>query len=262
VSTTCNALLVTFLDFLARRFDGVTKNFKLYYDNQHYVGEKRFDTIQDLVADGLITFYLESKAADYIAGLSSESNYAESPYVAYNTQKRFQMAAASGPRRTPGKPSGDAAVVPANQRPASTSAAEDGVPARGARAANIPVERTRLSQIAEARRSQEVAANRPLPSSHAGRLSPPQSGVSPVATSGGKAAPSAAGSRHSRAGVEPSLRPTSNAPGQNAVDNVVSAAQDVRVTMSTNTDGPVCSPFVHLCEVYLSNHLQKTLTDR
>ena len=45
------------------RFEGVTKNFKLYYDGQHYVGEKRFDTIQDLVADGLITFYLESKAS-------------------------------------------------------------------------------------------------------------------------------------------------------------------------------------------------------
>ena len=47
----------------AYRFEGVTKNFKLYYDGQHYVGEKRFDTIQDLVADGLITFYLESKAS-------------------------------------------------------------------------------------------------------------------------------------------------------------------------------------------------------
>ncbi len=41
----------------------MTKNFKLYYDGQHYVGEKRFDTIQDLVADGLITFYLEAKAS-------------------------------------------------------------------------------------------------------------------------------------------------------------------------------------------------------
>jgi len=145
------------------RFDGVTKNFKLYYDNQHYVGEKRFDAIQDLVADGLITFYLESKAADYIASLSSQSNYAESPYVAYNTQKRFQMAAASGPRRT-----GNSSEA-ANQRPGSTS--EDGAGARGGRAANIPVERTRLSQIAEARRSQESAVARPSP--QAGRISPP-----------------------------------------------------------------------------------------
>ena len=77
------------------RFEGVTKNFKLYYDGQHYVGEKRFDTINDLVADGLITFYLESKASDYIATLSSHSNYAESPYVAYNTHKKQQLNLAS-----------------------------------------------------------------------------------------------------------------------------------------------------------------------
>ena len=79
---------VQFALFPCFRFEGITKNFKLYYDGQHYVGEKRFDTVQDLVADGLITFYLESKAADYIAALSSQSNYAESPYVAYNTHKK------------------------------------------------------------------------------------------------------------------------------------------------------------------------------
>ena len=58
----------------------MTKNFKLYFDGQHYVGEKRFDSIQDLVADGLITFYLESKASDYISMMSTPSNYADSPY--------------------------------------------------------------------------------------------------------------------------------------------------------------------------------------
>ena len=58
----------------------MTKNFKLYYDGQHYVGEKRFDSVHDLVADGLITFYLESKAADYISMMSTQSNYADSPY--------------------------------------------------------------------------------------------------------------------------------------------------------------------------------------
>lgn len=29
----------------SKRFSGLTKNFKLYYDGQHYVGEKKFDTI-------------------------------------------------------------------------------------------------------------------------------------------------------------------------------------------------------------------------
>ncbi|KAL3836942.1 hypothetical protein ACJMK2_022345 [Sinanodonta woodiana] len=73
---------------LAIRFDGITKNFKLYYDGLHYVGEKRFETVEQLVADGLIHFYVESRAADYIASLSNESNYAESPYLAYSVKKK------------------------------------------------------------------------------------------------------------------------------------------------------------------------------
>ena len=212
------------------RFDGVTKNFKLYYDNQHYVGEKRFDAMQDLVADGLITFYLESKAADYIASLSSQSNYAESPYVAYNTQKKFQMAAVSGPRRS-GKPAGDTA---ANQRPAST-AAEDGAAARAGRAANIPVERTRLSQIAEARRSQESAVSRPSPL--VGRMSPPQ--ASPAATPAAKP-PSTRQPLPVSQRASPSTRQPSSASGLNSSDNSTTTTnQDVRITSSTNTDGPV-----------------------
>ena len=83
---------------LAIRFESVTKNFKLYYDGQHYVGEKRFDTVQDLVADGLITFYLESKAADYIAALANHSNYEESPYMAYNSQRKRRSG---GTRKDP-----------------------------------------------------------------------------------------------------------------------------------------------------------------
>ena len=70
--------------FFFHRFNGETKNFKLYFDGQHFVGEKRFDTVYDLVADGLIHFYIELKAADYIKQLSNESTYEESPYMAYN----------------------------------------------------------------------------------------------------------------------------------------------------------------------------------
>nr|KAG5700035.1 hypothetical protein BaRGS_028272 [Batillaria attramentaria] len=69
---------------LAIRFNGETKNFKVFYDGKHFVGEKRFDTVYDLVADGLIHFYIELRAADYIKQLSNESNYEESPYMAYN----------------------------------------------------------------------------------------------------------------------------------------------------------------------------------
>ncbi|XP_055860364.1 N-chimaerin-like isoform X2 [Biomphalaria glabrata] len=73
---------------LAIRFEGETKNYKLYYDGKHYVGEKRFDSIHDLVADGLIHFFIELRAADYIKTLSQESNYEESPYMAYNMKRK------------------------------------------------------------------------------------------------------------------------------------------------------------------------------
>lgn len=76
---------------LAIKFSGEVKNYKLFYDNQsstHYVGEKHFDTLNDLVHDGLISFYLESKASDYIALMACDSQcYTnESPYGQYKAQ--------------------------------------------------------------------------------------------------------------------------------------------------------------------------------
>lgn len=60
------------------RFSGLTKNFKLYYDGgQHYVGEKKFDTIHDLVADGLIILYIELHAKDYVSQLGNHCKYEE-----------------------------------------------------------------------------------------------------------------------------------------------------------------------------------------
>ena len=96
----------------------------MYYDGKHYVGEKRFDTIQDLVADGLITFYLESKAADYIAALSNQSNYAESPYVLYNTHKRKQLSAPK--RNKVNRQSSGGAAVPTTSNHQPTQP-QDGV---------------------------------------------------------------------------------------------------------------------------------------
>jgi len=87
------------------RFEEATKNFRLYYDGQHFVGDKRFDTVHDLVADGLIIFYLESKAADYISALSTCCNYAESPY--YSAYRRahqlppLPLPVPRSPRSTP-----------------------------------------------------------------------------------------------------------------------------------------------------------------
>ncbi|XP_065053861.1 N-chimaerin-like [Rhopilema esculentum] len=50
-------------------FGGIARNFRLYYDhseNSHYVAEKRFESVYDLVADGLITMYMDANAKDYI----------------------------------------------------------------------------------------------------------------------------------------------------------------------------------------------------
>ena len=42
-------------------YDGRVRHFRLYYDKEghHYTGEKKFDSVEDLVADGLITLHME-----------------------------------------------------------------------------------------------------------------------------------------------------------------------------------------------------------
>ncbi|XP_067935314.1 N-chimaerin-like isoform X2 [Watersipora subatra] len=76
---------------LAIRFDNATKNYKLYYDmnlSQHYVGDKYFDNLDDLVADGLICFHVHLKAPGYIASMNTgdDSHYEESPYMRYRKE--------------------------------------------------------------------------------------------------------------------------------------------------------------------------------
>ncbi|KAI8497242.1 N-chimaerin, partial [Branchiostoma belcheri] len=66
---------------LAIRFGGITKNFRLYYDGKHFVADKRFDTIQNLVADGLITMYIEAKAEEYIKRMTGEPIYEPCGYL-------------------------------------------------------------------------------------------------------------------------------------------------------------------------------------
>lgn len=77
---------------LSLNFEGQVKHFKLYYDVEnglHYVGEKRFDTMHDLVKDGLITYYVEAHAQSYIDQLPEEGRR-------YETIKK---------RRRPSRPS-------------------------------------------------------------------------------------------------------------------------------------------------------------
>lgn len=76
-------------------FDSQTRNYKLFYDGkQHYVGEKKFDSVHDLVADGLITLYVENNAAEYIRDMADETVYEESPYSHYlRAQRRTRQTA-------------------------------------------------------------------------------------------------------------------------------------------------------------------------
>uniref|UniRef100_A0A8C5B6Q4 Chimerin 1 n=1 Tax=Gadus morhua TaxID=8049 RepID=A0A8C5B6Q4_GADMO len=67
---------------LALRFRNQTKNFRLYHDGKHFVAEKRFESIHDLVTDGLITLYIETKAAEYIAKMTINPIY---EHVGYTT---------------------------------------------------------------------------------------------------------------------------------------------------------------------------------
>jgi hypothetical protein len=64
------------------------KHYKLYYDGQHYVRDKRFDSLYELVADGLVTLYMEANAGPYIELMNNFNNYEKSPYMTLNKLKR------------------------------------------------------------------------------------------------------------------------------------------------------------------------------
>lgn len=68
---------------LSLRFNNITKNYRLhFYDGKHFfAADKKFDTLHDLVADALISLYLELHAGDYIASLGNHIKYKESPYM-------------------------------------------------------------------------------------------------------------------------------------------------------------------------------------
>ncbi|KAM8934088.1 N-chimaerin [Pelodytes ibericus] len=71
---------------LALRFGNQTRNFRLYHDGKHFVGEKRFESIHDLVTDGLITLYIETKAAEYIAKMTINPIYEHIGYTTLNRE--------------------------------------------------------------------------------------------------------------------------------------------------------------------------------
>lgn len=77
---------------LSMRFDNRTKHYKIYYKNErHYLKEdfKSFDTIQDLVGDGLVNFYMQKHAAPIIQQMltQTKTSYQQSPYMTLNRRK-------------------------------------------------------------------------------------------------------------------------------------------------------------------------------
>lgn len=74
---------------LALRFGRQTLNYRLFYDGKHFVGEKRFESVHDLVTDGLITLYIETKAAAYIAKMTTNPIY---EHLGYTSLLKDKMA--------------------------------------------------------------------------------------------------------------------------------------------------------------------------
>lgn len=70
------------------RFNDKIHHYKLYYDSKSglYVREKRYDCVRSLVADGLVTLYLELKVPHMLERLPT-ANYQESPYMTLNKRK-------------------------------------------------------------------------------------------------------------------------------------------------------------------------------
>ena len=87
--------MITWLCFI-NRFDSKIRNYKLYYDGQHYVRDKRYDSLYELVAEGLLTLYMEANARPYIEMMNSFNNYEKSPYMTLNKIKRRTVIGQAG----------------------------------------------------------------------------------------------------------------------------------------------------------------------
>ena len=65
---------------LVLRCNGEIKNYRLYYDRingLYSVGEKSFENVVDLVRDGLIHLFIESRAKNYIDNMEKRSVYVD-----------------------------------------------------------------------------------------------------------------------------------------------------------------------------------------
>lgn len=78
---------------LSLKFGKKIKHYKIYYRQHlgHYLNEnfKRFETVHELVADGLIDFYMQIHAAPIIQQMMAQTKncYQQSPYMTLNRRK-------------------------------------------------------------------------------------------------------------------------------------------------------------------------------
>uniref|UniRef100_A0A1B0GQL6 SH2 domain-containing protein n=1 Tax=Phlebotomus papatasi TaxID=29031 RepID=A0A1B0GQL6_PHLPP len=78
---------------LSVRFNRRTKHYKIFHRSNygHYLKEdfKRFETIHDLVADGLVNFYMQIHAAPILKEMMAQTknSYHQSPYMTLNRRK-------------------------------------------------------------------------------------------------------------------------------------------------------------------------------
>lgn len=79
-------------DVLFFSFNNKVSHYKLYYDGQFYVRspDKRYDSVKELVADGLVMLHMEQHAGHYIERMHQHS-YEQSPYMTLNKLKQRAM---------------------------------------------------------------------------------------------------------------------------------------------------------------------------
>lgn len=88
---------------LSFRFNNKTKNYKIFYNPKdgHYLNRnRRYDTLHDLVADGLVKNYIETHAAPIIQSMASKvkSDFEQSPYMTLN-RRRLRDLSKNKPRK-------------------------------------------------------------------------------------------------------------------------------------------------------------------
>lgn len=94
---------------LGLRCNYSTKNFRLYFDGKHYVADKRFDTLHELVEDGLIVMYVEANAADYINAMVTEPIYEK--HAKYSTVRENERNSSLENDMTDSRPMNSVSVI-------------------------------------------------------------------------------------------------------------------------------------------------------